>query len=113
MRSVRQGNHMSKPKFASVLDLYKHFAKMKKKNISSHELAKFLLTFEDLPVVIVANDHVDDVGLETVGLMDHHEGRCICIGNYSQRNLGAPNWSIKKTLMGDPVKWGHKTGKEK
>lgn len=85
--------------------------------MTSHELARKLLSFPDLPVATHANNHAfmsgeykicDYEGLK-IGLLELNSGtgpQHIIIGNMTRRNLNKPNWYISKMLEGEaPEEW--------
>jgi len=83
--------------------------------MTTHELARLLLSLPDLPVATYANHHVYMSGLDQrshgplkVGLLETYGGQHIVIGNIPRMNLNPPNWYISKMLHGDiwePPAW--------
>ena len=81
--------------------------------MKSHELAKLLLSFPDLPVATEANNHeyfsVGDGtshGQLRIAICHHYSGDHLLIGNISRRMLNEPNWYVKEMLHGEaPNEW--------
>ena len=81
--------------------------------MNSHELARLLLTFPDLPVATHAMNNTYasygnriSHGPLKIGLMHHYSGDHIVIGDISKKQLNPPNWYIKEMLVGDaPERW--------
>jgi hypothetical protein len=77
--------------------------------LSSHDLARLLLTLPDLPVATHANNHTftsDPDHEAKVGHLHTYRGDQIVIGNISKRNVNAPNEYITEMYVGDaPKEW--------
>lgn len=81
--------------------------------MKSHELARLLLTFPDLPVATHAHNHTYKSAIDLhshgplkVGLLHTYGGDHIAIGDISKRNINGPNWHITKMLFGEaPEEW--------
>jgi hypothetical protein len=77
-----------------------------KSRLTSHALARALLEMPDLPVITHAVTHLADERTPVrVGLLRHYTGDYVCIGDFSKRNLGAPNWHIEDVYIGGPLVW--------
>lgn len=81
--------------------------------MTSHELARLLLTMQDLPVATHADNHTYMSGLGhqshgplKIGRLHTYSGDHIVIGNISKRNINKPNWYVVEMLHGDaPDEW--------
>lgn len=81
--------------------------------MTSHELARLLLTFPDLPVATHANNHTymseldkNSHGPLKIGLLETYGGQHIIVGNISKRNINSLNWHISEMLHGEaPEEW--------
>lgn len=69
--------------------------------MSSHDLARLLLTLPDLPVATHANNHSycsygdrDSHGPLRVGKLHHYRGEHLIIGNFYKLDINAPNWFV-------------------
>ena len=74
--------------------------------MSSHELARLLLSLEDLPVATHAYDYTFNSGdgrtpSINVGRLEHYAGAHIIIGNFRRRSINAPNWYVSEVFLGD------------
>lgn len=74
--------------------------------MTSHQLARILLSEPDLPVATHADNntaHRDEI---RVGILHQNDGDRIVIGNMSKKNLNRPNWYITRMITGDlPEEW--------
>lgn len=67
--------------------------------LSSHELAKILLTLPDLPIATFANNHLADKNNRfNIGILDHYAGQQLVIGNGVNNCQNKPNWCTSKIL---------------
>lgn len=79
--------------------------------MTSHDLARLLLTLPDLPVATHANNHTYMSGLRgaplKVGRLHTYGGDHIVLGNIGKRNINGSNWHVTEMLHGDaPEEWG-------
>ena len=81
--------------------------------MKSHDLARLLLNFPDLPIAVHALNHTYlsaanqlSHGPIKVGMLNSYAGDHIVIGNISKKNINPPNYSISKMLHGEaPDEW--------
>jgi hypothetical protein len=81
--------------------------------MTSHELARLMLEWPDLPVATHANNHTYMSGIDRtshgplkVGRLATYGGDHLVIGNISKRHINKPNWYVVEMLLGDaPEKW--------
>lgn len=81
--------------------------------VTSHELARLLLTMPDLPVATHAMNqtyisaaHRISHGSLKIGILESYAGQHIIIGDISKRNLNRPNWGVSQMLHGEaPEEW--------
>ena len=70
--------------------------------MTSHELAKLLLTLPDLDIATHANNHTcywsENIRVALMNLYGNRKR--ILIGNMSKKNLNKPNWYITEMLDG-------------
>lgn len=73
--------------------------------MKSHDLARLLLSYPDLPMASYANGHTymsakdsDSHGPMRVGTLETSAGQHIVIGNLSKRMINPPNWWISEAL---------------
>ena len=76
--------------------------------MTSHELARMLLTLPDIPIATHANNHTYMSGIERVshgalkvGRLHTYGGDHLVIGNISKRNINKPNWYVVEMYVGD------------
>ena len=87
--------------------------------MNSHELAKLLLTYPDLPVATHAHNHTYlsatdrwSHGDLKIGVLGGACEKHIVIGDISKMNINKPNWYVEEMLHGHaPAEWhGHQEG---
>lgn len=80
--------------------------------MTSHQLARLLLSFPDLPVATHSHNrtaipHPSYSEELKVGVLTHHYGEYVVIGNFTKLNLNKPNWYVTKMLTAHalPEEW--------
>lgn len=71
--------------------------------MTSHELARLLLTLPDLPVATHADNHTAIDDTLDVCHLETYAGPQILIGNPSRKLLNPPNWYITKIYHGGDI----------
>ena len=73
--------------------------------MNSHELAKLLLEYPDMPIAVSANNH-EYFSTESdfkIALAHHYSGEFLMIGNMGKMDLNSPNWYLRKVLYGNKL----------
>jgi len=81
--------------------------------MGSHELARLLLTFPDLPIALTvfshlycSVNHAESHGKLKIGLLHTYRGDRILLGDISKRQINPPNEYVKEMLLGKaPQRW--------
>jgi len=76
--------------------------------MTSHELARVLLSNPDLPVATHAHNHTYMSGIHArthgalkVGILETYGGQHVVIGDISKKNINPPNWYVSEMIVGD------------
>lgn len=81
--------------------------------MNSHQLAKLLLDFPNLPVATHALNHtyISNVDQQShgplkIGILHSYGGDHLIIGDISKLNINPPNWFVTEMLHGNaPKEW--------